>query len=167
MLNKRNEVSMYYGTNQLQLKWHTRVLSCERVCLCVPHVQLHASPISIIIITNLQPLSINFMFSHPFLKSSAHLNDAETRGEYPDNNLSRAPRIKLLNNGKNTGLKERNSFIARVKEHLEYFLVQSSLSRSNGQDILDNIYVHTELVDWLYHVNSATVCKSWLYAGDT
>ena len=41
------------------------------------------------------------------------LNDAETRGEYPDNNLSCAPRIKWLNNRKNTGLKERNSFIAR------------------------------------------------------
>ena len=43
--------------------------------------------------------------------------------------------------------------------------MQSSLSKSNGKDILDsfiNIYVHTELVDWLYHVNSATVCKSWL-----
>ena len=40
------------------------------------------------------------------------LNDAETRGEYPDN-LFRAPRIKWLNNRKNTGLKERNNFIAR------------------------------------------------------
>ena len=41
------------------------------------------------------------------------LNDAETHGEYPDNNLSRVPIIKWLNNWKNTGLKERNSFIAR------------------------------------------------------
>ena len=41
------------------------------------------------------------------------LNDAETRAEYPENNQSRAPRIKWLNNRENTGLKERNSFIAR------------------------------------------------------
>ena len=40
------------------------------------------------------------------------LNDAETRGEYPDNNLSCAPRIKWLNDRKNTDLKKRNSFIA-------------------------------------------------------
>ena len=44
------------------------------------------------------------------------LNDAETRGEYPDNNLSRVPRIKWLNNRKNVGLKERNSFISRQGE---------------------------------------------------
>ena len=41
------------------------------------------------------------------------LNDAETRGEYPDNYLSRVPRIKWLNNQKNTGLKEKNSFVRR------------------------------------------------------
>ena len=40
------------------------------------------------------------------------LNDTETRGEYSDNNLSHAPRIKWLNSRKTTGLKERNSFIA-------------------------------------------------------
>ena len=60
----------YYGTNQLQLKWHTRVLSCERVCLHVLHV---TTCVSNIIITNLQPVSMNFMFPHPFLKSSAHV----------------------------------------------------------------------------------------------
>ena len=98
-----------YGTNQLQLKWHTRVLSCERMCLRVPHI---TTRVSNIIITNLQPLSINFMFPLPSQSHLRMLNDAETREEYPDNNLSRAPRIKWLNNRKNTGLKERNSFIA-------------------------------------------------------
>ena len=47
--------------------------------------------------------------SHSYLHT---LNDAETRGEYLDNNLSHAPRAKWLNNWKNTGLNERNSFIA-------------------------------------------------------
>ena len=40
--------------------------------------------------------------------------------------------------------------------------MQSSVSKSNGKDMLDsfiNIYVHTELVDWLYRMNSATVCN--------
>ena len=42
--------------------------------------------------------------------------------------------------------------------------MQNSVSKSNGKEMLDcfsNIYVHTELamVDWLYHVNSATACK--------
>ena len=39
--------------------------------------------------------------------------------------------------------------------------MQSCMSKSNGKDMLDsfiNIHVHTELVDWLYCVNSATVC---------
>ena len=62
------------------------------------------------------------------------LNDAETRGEYPDNDLSHMPRIKWL---KNMGLKERNSFIMR----LEHFLVQSSVSKCNDKDMhmLDNL----------------------------
>ena len=38
------------------------------------------------------------------------LNDAETHGEYSNNNLSHASRIKML---KNMGLKERNGFIVR------------------------------------------------------
>ena len=39
--------------------------------------------------------------------------------------------------------------------------MQSCMSKSNNKDMLDsfiNIYVHTELADWLYRVNSATVC---------
>ena len=40
--------------------------------------------------------------------------------------------------------------------------MQSSVSKSNGKDMLDcfiNIYVHSELTDWLYRLNSTTVCK--------
>ena len=58
-----------------------RVLSCEHVCLRVLHVATRVSNI-ILLITNLQPLSINFMFPYPFSQSSAH---AETCGEYLDN----------------------------------------------------------------------------------
>ena len=49
-----------------------------------------------------------------------------------------------------------------VKEHPEHFLMLTRVSKSNGKDILDcfiNTYVHTELVDWVYRVNSVTVCK--------
>ena len=56
----------------------------------------------------------------------------------------------------------REIVLSCIKEHPEHFLAQSSISNSNSKDMLDcfiNIYVHTELVDWLYHVNSATVCK--------
>ena len=101
-----------YATNQLKIKWDTCVLSCERMCLCVPHI---ATRVSNIIIRNLQPLSINFVLPYPFLSHLRKLNNAETPGEYPDNNISRAPRIKWLNNWKNTGLKERNSFIASTQ----------------------------------------------------
>ena len=34
--------------------------------------------------------------------------------------------------------------------------MQNSVSKSNGKGMLDsfiNIYLHTELVDWLYHVS--------------
>ena len=56
----------------------------------------------------------------------------------------------------------REIVLSHVKEHPEHFLVQSSISKSNGKVMLDyfiNIYVHTDTVDWLYHMNSATVCK--------
>ena len=86
------------------------------------------------------------------------LNNAETRGEYSENNLSRASRIKRLNNRACM----REIVLSCVKEHPEHCLVQRSVSKSNGKDMLDsfiNIYVHTELVDWLYRGNFATVCK--------
>ena len=66
------------------------------------------------------------------------LNDAETRGEY----LPCAPRIKWLNNQKIRAC-TREIVLSCVKEHLEHFLVQSSISKSNGNDVLDsfiNIY---------------------------
>ena len=58
-----------YSTNQLQLKRDTRVLSYECVHLRVPHI---ATRISNIIITDLQPLFITFMFPYPFSQLSAH-----------------------------------------------------------------------------------------------
>ena len=54
------------------LKRHTGVLSCERVRFRVPHVSTHVYFHSNIIIINLQPLSINFMFAYSFCQSSAH-----------------------------------------------------------------------------------------------
>ena len=62
-----------YGTNQLQLERDMHVLSCECICvrLRVPHVAKCVSFHSNIIITNLQLLSINFMFLYPFSQSSA------------------------------------------------------------------------------------------------
>ena len=67
-----------YGTNQLQLKCHTRVLLCEHTraheCVrsSVPHVSTHVYFCSNIIIINLHPLSINFMVPYPFCQSSVH-----------------------------------------------------------------------------------------------
>ena len=50
-----------------------------------------------------------------------------------------------------------------VKEYPEHLLVQSSISKSNDNDkyvdCFINIYAHTDLVDWLYRANFATVCK--------
>ena len=40
--------------------------------------------------------------------------------------------------------------------------MQTSISKSNGEDTLDcfiNIYVYAKLVEWLYRVNSVTACK--------
>jgi len=40
--------------------------------------------------------------------------------------------------------------------------MQTSVNKSNGKDMLGcfiNIYMHTELVEWLCCVNSATACK--------
>ena len=51
---------------------------------------------------------------------------------------------------------------SRFKEHPGHFLMQTSINKSNGKDMLDcfiNIYMHTKLVKWLYRVNSATTCK--------
>ena len=56
----------------------------------------------------------------------------------------------------------REIILSRFKEHPGDFLMQISISKSNGKDMLDffiNIYVHIELVEWLYRVNSATACK--------
>ena len=42
-----------------------------------------------------------------------------------------------------------------TKEDPEHFLMLTCISKSNGKDMLNcfiNIYVHTELVDWLYCV---------------
>ena len=86
------------------------------------------------------------------------LNGAETRWEYSDNNLPCALRIKCLNNRSWT----RETVLSCFKEHPGHFLMQTTISKSNGKDMLDcfiNIYVHTELVEWLYHVNSGTACK--------
>ena len=54
--------------------------------------------------------------------------------------------------------------LSRAKEHLKHFLMLTRVSKSKGlgKDMLDcfiNIYEHTELVDWLYRVNFAAVCK--------
>ena len=70
-------------------------------------------------------------------------------------------RIECSNNRKNTVLNERNSFIA-CQGTPRALLNTCRVSKSNGKDILDyfiNIYVHTELVEWLYRVNSTTACK--------
>ena len=56
----------------------------------------------------------------------------------------------------------RKIVLSRFKEHPGHFLIQTSVSKCNGKDMLDcfiNIYVQTESVDWLYHVNSAIACK--------
>ena len=52
--------------------------------------------------------------------------------------------------------------LSRFKEHPGHFLMQTSISKSNGKDILDcfiNAYVHTELVEWPCCMNSTTACK--------
>ena len=59
-----------YSTNHVKLKQYRRVFSCERVCLRIPH---GATCVSNTIITNLHPLSINFMFPYPFCQSSAQM----------------------------------------------------------------------------------------------
>ena len=69
----------------------THICSHANACVCMSHTLLHASPILLLQTYNLIPFS----------QSSVH---AETRGEYSDNNLSSTPRIKWLNNRKNTGL---------------------------------------------------------------
>ena len=54
----------------------------------------------------------------------------------------------------------REIVLLHVKEHPEHLLMQTSVNKSNGKDMLDcfiNICVHTELVDWPYRVNSTTV----------
>ena len=72
---------------------------------------LHASPILLLQTYSHCPSTLCFHTpSHSHLHT---LNDAETRVENLDNNLSHAPRIKWLNNLKNMGLNERNSFIMR------------------------------------------------------
>ena len=94
-----------YGTNQLQLKWDMHVLSCECVHLRVSHV----SPKLL-----LQPYSnyqSTFYFHIPSYSHLHMLNDVETCEEYLGYNLPCTPRIKWLNNQKNMGLNERNSFI--------------------------------------------------------
>jgi len=58
----------------------------------------------------------------------------------------------------------REIVLSHIKEHPEHFLMQTSINKSNtcSKDMLDcfiNIYVHTELGEWPYLVNSATVCK--------
>ena len=52
--------------------------------------------------------------------------------------------------------------LSRFKEHPGHFLMQTSVSKSNGKDILDcfiNTYVHTKLVEWPCRMNSTTACK--------
>ena len=56
----------------------------------------------------------------------------------------------------------REIVLLHFKEHPGHFLKQTSVSKSNGKDILYcfiNIYVHTQLVEWLCCANSATACK--------
>ena len=55
----------------------------------------------------------------------------------------------------------REIILSHFKEH-PGFLTQTTVSKSYGKDMLGcfiNIYVHTELVEWLYRVNSATACQ--------
>ena len=52
--------------------------------------------------------------------------------------------------------------LSLTKEDPEHFLMLTCISKSNGKDMLNcfiNIYVRTELVDWLYCVNSTTLRK--------
>ena len=77
-----------------------------------------------------------------------------------DNNLSHAPRIKRLNNQKNTALMERNSFMA-YHGMPGLFLDIIRGSKTNGKDMFDcfiNIYADTVLAEW-YIMCTATVCK--------
>ena len=100
----KNTVQSSYNLNG------TFVCSHVNACVCMSHTLLHAYPIILFLQTySHNPLTLCFHTpSHGYLHM---LNNAGTRGEYSDNNLSYAPRIKWLNNQKNTGLHERNSFI--------------------------------------------------------
>ena len=66
MLIDATNIEYTVQTSYVQLKWDTHVLLCEPICLRVP------TCVSNIIITNLQPLSINFLFPYPFTQSSTH-----------------------------------------------------------------------------------------------
>ena len=111
-------------TSYVQLKWNTRVLSCKtakRVLSTCHHTLLHASPfvaILIIIITNLQPLSIDYIFLYSFCRPSEHAKQCR---EYLDNNLSHAARNKCLNNQK----KRSGPTLKHAKECLNHFLILS------------------------------------------
>ena len=88
----------------------TRVSSHVNECICMSQTLLHASRILLLQTYSHYPSTLCFHTpSHSYLHM---LNDAETCGEFSDNNLSCVPRIKWLNNRKNTGLNERNSFNA-------------------------------------------------------
>ena len=81
----------------------------QNVCACVsPHIATRVSFCSNIIITNLRPLSIIYMLPYLFFRPSEH---SKLSREYSDYNLSHVPRIKCLNNRKNTVLTKRNSFM--------------------------------------------------------
>ena len=137
-----------YGTNQLQLKQDMRVLLCKnakRVYVLVSHHKLpHVFPfVAILLLQTYRHYPSTTCF-HKL--SFAHLsisNDAENIRII----ISHAPKIKCLNNRKNTVLTERNSF-------MPYQGMLARVSKINGKDVFDyfiNIYADTVLADWLYH----------------
>ena len=73
-----------------------RTCMCYQVKLSTKHV-ICMSPVSFrsnMILTNLWPLSINYMLPYSFYWPSEH---AKRCREFSDNNLSCVPRIKCLN----------------------------------------------------------------------
>ena len=60
-----------------------------------------------------------------------------------DNNLSRAPRVKFLNNRKDTVCTKR-TVLKHTKECLDHFMILIRVRKTNGKEVLDCFITHNE-----------------------